>query len=165
MSKSKNSPYWQSEPCPEWCCTKHRKRDSGSDRDHSSKWFKTLVFTLMEPRRQELHGGGIVHLKPSADVSVAQGYREVAPHIRFETETAKGIVGFRMTVAESLRLAKLLTTAADVAEGHAGGARPADPRPELRYAGTVEIGGKRWHLTIEDALRLAKAALEGGETL
>lgn len=56
------------------------------------------------------------------------------------------------------RLARVLLQAAEEAE-------PADPHPELRYAGTVEIHGKPWHLTIDEAMRLAKAALERGEKL
>lgn len=73
-------------------------------------------------------------------------------------DLSDGDTTHRLDLVAARRLARVLLEGCEAAE-------PADPHPELRYAGAVEIEGKPWHLTIEDAMRLAKAALESGEKL
>lgn len=123
MSKHKNRPYWQSEPCPEWCDERHRKHTLRADRRHSSAWSGEVKLSLEEV---DVHGdpGQHFYSVPSREVYVAQGYREVAPRIVVDGGAPGSGRNLDLTISEALKLARLLTTAADIAEGHAnpGGA-------------------------------------------
>jgi len=115
---SKTMPYWQQKPCPEWCDVRHRKFDGGSDRDCISLWHGNVTFTLMDPRSNNLgrEYGGIVHDKAGAEVYLRRSYGAAEPRVEVAHETESGIGYFRLTASEALKLAKILTAAADVAK-------------------------------------------------
>lgn len=119
MSKSKPR-YWQQRPCPEWCKRRHRKYESGSDRDCMSGWDKSLTFSLMDSRLI-VHPNAQFHDKAGAVVYLTQPFRSHDPSVTVETVTERGQDRFELTTSEALRLAQVLTRAVDIAEGHAGG--------------------------------------------
>lgn len=129
MAKSKKRrPYWQQQPCPEWCDVGHRKFDGGTDRDCISSWSGKVTFTLMDPRRNNLgpEYGGVVHDKAGTEIYLQRPFGAAEPHVVVAHETESGGIGYlKLTAGEALKLAKILTTAVDVAEGHCnpGGAR------------------------------------------
>jgi len=130
MSKSKTKdarrPYWLSAPCPDWCRGRHEDYDAVEDRMHLSRWENRTVVSLYSAA----HGyypdypGGPDHeyCEPvELMVSVEQGIRESAPRVQVYSEGKDGPGSMNLTIDEALKLAKALTTAVDIAEGHATG--------------------------------------------
>lgn len=116
---SKRNPYWTQRECAAWCGSSHRKNDGGSDRDCMSRWFGKVVFGLMSPRYQNLGEYGQFHDKANAELYLVQPYRSDTASVKIEAITEDGTSRFELTLDEALKLAKLLTTAVDIAEGHA----------------------------------------------
>lgn len=110
-------PYWLQSPCPAWCGIHHGKYDHGSDRWHASEWSASVRLSLEDPDRHGVYGS-YSYSVPALDVFVSQGHRESEPRIEVEGGAPNSGRNFEMTSAEALALAKALTTAADVAEGH-----------------------------------------------
>ena len=112
--------YWQTEPCPPWCgfTADHTDADAVEDRNHVSGWEGTVRLSLVDPSLEDLRDG--CDEPEYAAVHVVQHYRECTPRIwlgQSQTNT-----GWYLTVDEAREIAEQLTQAADLAEGHWGGA-------------------------------------------
>lgn len=116
-SKDARQPFWLLEPCPEWCSGGHEDGDMVGDRTHWSDWDVKMTPSLHGVERGEVQGR-MFEDPPELGVFLYQGYRETSATITVEVNQKHSIM---LTVGEALELAKALTTAADIAEGHATG--------------------------------------------
>lgn len=115
MSKN-NRPYWQTASCPAWCSGNHSKSDSGTDRQHASRWSKRLVLTTMDTIRTAFTNPDKVYYEPTtAVVYLNQGIRETEPRVIIED--GNGRFELDLTLDEARRLTAGLTKAVDLAEG------------------------------------------------
>lgn len=122
MSKStKRRPYWQHDPCPDWCMGGHSTTDHPADRTHFSRWEQRLVPTLYtaESRRDPDDQERSV-IEPDLITSVQQGWREIDPRVVVEPESTghEGLGSLQLTRGEAEKLGRALLEAVDLIDGH-----------------------------------------------
>lgn len=111
-------PFWQAEPCPAWCQSKHEDGDFYADRDHFWSAGDELELTLYHAAH-----GGDEYGPGTMTIMVSQHHRASAPEIELAMPTAKahmyivdGVESVRMTIAEAHalrdRLAEIIATLA-----------------------------------------------------
>jgi hypothetical protein len=121
-------PWWQHQPCPPWCvATKdgrgHRAADGVPDRNHWSEWEGKVNLSLVDVSLAELRECALHDEDPEpeyASVTLSQHYRETDPRILLGQSERPHV--WDLTVSEARALADQLVKAADLAEGHQGGA-------------------------------------------
>ncbi|MGH3468110.1 MAG: hypothetical protein ACRDQF_10310, partial [Thermocrispum sp.] len=93
MNKRNRRPYWQSEPCPEWCVGGHRKSDDVADRSHLSRWESRSKLALYSaevrhyPASDTVDGIARHHvLAAELVVAVTQMDRESEPRVNVGPE-------------------------------------------------------------------------------
>ncbi|HZB30522.1 MAG TPA: hypothetical protein VE465_10185 [Streptosporangiaceae bacterium] len=107
-------PAWLTGPCPSWCDRDdHSDADKYDDRRHASV-YRLFTLTAAEP-----HDGHVADdddaEPPKLEIFLEQHYRESEPRLWIARDQT--LHGWHLTIDEMRRLADLLNTMVDVAEG------------------------------------------------
>lgn len=124
MKKSRKRRYWQCQPCPSWCGTRHREHDLVGDRECLSKLTKTVTLSLHGPVVRTSGEHHVATETPDLVVYLKRKFREREARITVEAVINDGVSRFEFTTSEADQVGRALLKAVELGQGRdMGGAR------------------------------------------